>query len=189
MSKSSNKIRFEDIEESNIKIHCSVSVTIEPYGYRQGQRIALVDLNENFPEMTFKQIILAIYKIKSNCVTILGFDMQIFELVNFLKKFINYYKIHINTLGLNVSRPINIKNVLVSYDTFVEGMSNDDSIVLFVTDINELKSAQKEAEDIRREHKYAGRIFIVMQQDITDEMNRFQLDTGLHYKTRYQKMY
>lgn len=189
MAKKSEKVRFEDVVNWDMKVHCSVALTIEPYGYRQGQRIAMLTLDEKLPELTFKQIVLEIYKLKTNCVTILGSDLKIFDLIDYLRKFINYCKIHINTIGLGLTNALRIKKVLVTYDSYLEGMNEDDNIVLFANTKEEIENAQIEADKIRTENKFVGRIFIVSNSDLDNDAYQQLLDRSVHYKTRYQKMY
>lgn len=188
MANAKGKVRFVDDENHNLKIRCSVGLTIEPYGYRQGQRIAMLTLSDTAEEMTLKQIVLEIYKLKTNCITISGDTIYIMELVAFLRKFINYCKIHINRIGSNGS-PIHIEKVLCSYDGYYEGLTNDDIIVLFVSDESELDARQIEAESIRKNYKFAGMIFIVNENDYsTDAFNKL-LEKSTHYKTKYQRMF
>lgn len=183
-----NKVRFVDDKNYNLKIRCSVGLTIEPYGFRQGQRIAMISLNDNAEEMTLKQIVLEIYKLKTNCVTISGETIYIMELVEFLRKFINYCKIHINMIGNNNGSPIKLDKVLCSYDGYYEGLTDDDTIVLFVNDESELDARQKEADSIRSNYKFSGKIFIVFQNEISSQAYQSLLDTSIHYKTKYQRM-
>ena len=189
MSKDKGKLRFTDDPNHNLKIRCSIGLTIEPYGFRQGQRIAMINLNDSAEEMTLKQIVLEIYKLKTNCVTITGETIYIMDLVAFLRKFINYCKIHINTIGLPIGNPVHIDKVLFTYDGYYEGLTEDDNIVLFVNDESELEARQDEAEKIRSNYKFAGKIFIVNQSEYsTDAYNRL-LEKSTHYKTKYQKMF
>lgn len=186
---SKEKIHFQDDSNSDLKIRCNIGLTIEPYGYRQGQRIATINLDNNAEEMTLKQIVLAIYKLKTNCITILGESLYIVELIDFLRKFINYCKININLVGRNLDHVVRFNKVLSTYDSYVEGMDENDTIVLIADDTKELINAQKEAEDIRKEHKFAGKIFIVHSFELDGESYDAVLNTSVHYKTKYQRMY
>lgn len=189
MANVKGKVKFIDDANHNLKIRCSVGLTIEPYGFRQGQRIAMLTLSDNAEEMTLRQIVLEIYKLKTNCITITGDTIYIMELVAFLRKFINYCKIHINRVGNNNGSPIHIDKVLCTYDGYYEGLTDDDTIVLFVSDESELEARQDEAESIRSNYKFAGKIFIVNQNEYsTDAYNRL-LEKSTHYKTKYQKMF
>lgn len=184
-----NKIRFDEDPNYNLKIRCNIGLTIEPYGYRQGQRIAMISLDDNAEEVTLKQIVLSIYKLKTNCITIQGTSIYILELVEFLKKFINYCKIHMNLVGISVSSPIRFGKVLCSYDTYVEGMDEHDVIVLFADNAEEIESAQEEAERIRQENNFVGKIFIVHRNDLDSDAYAKILNNSVHYKTKYQRMY
>lgn len=188
MANVKGKLKFSDDENCNLKIRCSVGLIIEPYGFRQGQRVAALSLSDDAEEMTLKQIVLEIYKLKTNCITIYGSTIYIMELVAFLRKFINYCKIHINMVDLNVGSPIHIDKVLCTYDGYYEGMTDDDSIVLFVGDESELEARQLEAESIRTNHKFAGKIFIVSENFSTNAFNKL-LEKSTHYKTRYQRIF
>lgn len=188
MAKQKERLRFTDDNNWNLKIRCSVGLTIEPYGFRQGQRIAMLTISDQAEEMTLKQIVLEIYKLKTNCITISGETIYIMELVAFLRKFINYCKIHINMIGNCNGNPIRLDKVLCSYDGYYDGMNDDDTIVLFVNDDSELDARQKEAESIRSNYKFAGKIFIVFQNEISTESYQSLLDTSVHYKTKYQRM-
>ena len=183
------KLRFIDDPNHDLKIRCSVGLTIEPYGFRQGQRVAMISFNEGAEELTLKQIVLEVYKLKTNCITISGDCLYIMELVAFLRKFINYCKIHMNLVGMDVSKAVHFDKVLSTYDDYYEGMDESDTIVLFVEDEADLSSAQEKAEEIRSDYKFAGKIFIVHSNELSSEGYAKILDKSVHYKTKYQRMY
>lgn len=183
------KIKFEDDANYNLKIRCNIGLTIEPYGYRQGQRIAMIQLDDNAEEVTLKQVVLAIYKLRTNCITISGHSLYVKELIEFLKKFINYCKIHMNLVGMGLNQLVKFDKVLCSYDAYYEGMDENDTIILFADDAAQIEAAQIEADRIRNEHKFVGKIFIVHKGDLDSDAYAKVLDNSVHYKTKYQRMY
>ena len=186
---SRNKIRFDEDPNYNLKIRCNIGLTIEPYGYRQGQRVAMISLDDNAEEVTLKQIVLSIYKLKTNCITIQGSTLYIHELVEFLQKFINYCKIHMNLVGMGIDAPIRFSKVLCTYDTYVEGMDENDTIVLFADTADEIDAVQQEAERIRQDYNFVGKVFIVHRNELDSDAYEKVLNNSVHYKTKYQRMY
>ncbi len=193
MTNSSKKIKFTDDNNSNKKIRCSVGLTIEPYGYRQGQRVAVLNIDKHNGEMTFKQIVLEIYKKKTNCITITlpenqDYDCNIKELIEYLQKFVNYCKIHLMHSLNKDGKAVHYDKVLNTYFEYVEGLDETDSIVLFVKEEKELESIIIEADRIRTENKFNGKIFILFMQEPSSDAYVTMLDKSVHYKTRYQKI-
>ena len=111
------------------------------------------------------------------------------ELIAFLRKFINYCKIHMNMVGMGINKAIHFDKVLSTYDDYYEGMDETDTIVLFVDGEDDLEATQYQAENIRSAYKFAGKIFIVHQNELSSEGYAKVLDKSVHYKTKYQRMY
>lgn len=184
-----DKIRFSDDPRSNWKLRCNVGLTIEPYGYRQGQRVATITFDKYADEMSFKDIVLAIYRLKTNCITIFDSNESITELTDYLNKFISYCKININLISFDTPEVLKLNKVLVTYGQYVPGVDENDTIVLLASNETELVERQEEAERIRREHKFAGKIYIVHTYELDASSYEKVLNTSVHYKTKYQMMY